>query len=179
MKSAKTRNTLQRVLAVLSLAVITVGCAQETKFRMVPGYGGGITRQQLQQSYSDYFIHYHTRIVVFDPIFDRLTIQVGDDWVLIENSNELAAIFHRLDLMQRERLAEIYQIVDSQGSLYGYVICDSGDLVSFKTIDENKMKIYYRPRDHPTLLKKHHHPIVKPHSPHNLNCPRYLKFLAI
>jgi hypothetical protein len=137
------------VLAVLSLAVITVGCAQETKFRMVPGYGGGITRQQLQQSYSDYFIHYHTRIVVFDPIFDRLTIQVGDDWVLIENSNELAAIFHRLDLMQRERLAEIYQIVDSQGSLYGYVIYDSGDLVSFKKIDENKMKIYYQPQRPP------------------------------
>ena len=117
MKTTDSINTLHRVFAVLVFATVAAGCAHDTNFRRKPGRGTGITRQQLQRNRSDYFIYYNMRIVVFDPISDRLTIQVGDHWVLIEDANELAAIFHRLDLMPREALAEIYQIVDSQGIL--------------------------------------------------------------
>ena len=149
MKYTTIKLSLYKVFAVFVLTIITSGCAQETKFRLQSGHDTGITRQQLQQNWSDYFIHYNTRIVVFDPVFDRLTIQVGDGWALVEYSKELDAIFQRLDLMPREGLTEIYQIVDSQGILYGYLVYASGDLVSFKKIDENTMKIYYQPRRAP------------------------------
>ena len=149
MKSATTRIVLHRVFAILVIAIIAAGCTREAKFRLESGHGTSITRQQLRQNWSNYFIHYNTRIVVFDPVFDRLTIQVGDGWALVEYSKELDAIFQRLDLMSREGLTDIYQIVDSQGILYGYLIYASGDIVSFKKIDENKIKIYYQPRRSP------------------------------
>ena len=104
-------------IGVFILTIFTVGCSQQTKYRLEPGYSASVNHQLLQQNWSDYFIHYNTRIVVFDPIADTHTIQVGDRWILIEDSKELAAIFIRLGLIPRKGLADIYQIVDSQGIL--------------------------------------------------------------
>ena len=56
---------------------------------------------------------------------------------------------YRLELMPREGLSEIYQIVDSRRILFGYLIYDSGDLVSFEKIDENKIKLHYQPQRPP------------------------------
>ncbi len=140
---------LFRVFAVFILIIITTGCAQKATYRLEPAHGTEVTQQFLQQNWSDYFIHYNTRIVVFDSILDNRTIQVGDRWVLIEDSKELAEIFYRLELMPREGITEIYQIVDSRGIFFGYLIYDSGDLVSFEKIDENKIKLYYQPQRPP------------------------------
>ena len=149
MTSTVIRIALFRVFAVFILIITTAGCAQQTTYRLEPAHGTGVTQQFLQQNWSDYFIHYNTRIVVFDSILDNRTIQVGDRWVLIEDSKELVEIFYRLELMPREGLTEIYQIVDYRGILFGYLIYDSGDLVSFEKIDENKIKLYYQPQRPP------------------------------
>ncbi len=149
MNSTVIKIILFRVFTVFILAIIPAGCVQQTTYRLEPAHGTGVTQQSLQQNWSDYFIHYNTRIVVFDSILDDLTIQVGDRWVLIEDPKELTEIFYRLELMPREGLTEIYQIVDSRGILFGYLIYDSGDLVSFKKIDDNKMKLYYQPQRPP------------------------------
>lgn len=149
MISTAIRVILSGVVAVFALTMITAGCAQQTNYRLEPAHKTGVTQQHLQQNWSDYFIYYNTRIVVFDSILDNRTIQVGDRWVLIEDSEELAAIFHRLELMPREDLTEVYQIVDSRGILFGYLIYDSGDFVSFEKIDENKVKLHYQPQRPP------------------------------
>lgn len=137
------------VFVVFVFIIITFSCTHQAPYRLEPVQSGGITLQHLQTNWGDYFIHYNTRIVVFDPIADTHTIQVGDRWILIEDSKELAAIFSRLGLIPRKGLADIYQIVDSQGILYGYLIYASGDLVSFEKIDENNLRLYYQPQRAP------------------------------
>ena len=149
MKLAARWVTRHKVMVLIVLIIVTVGCGHQTQYGLVPAQSADISLQQLQNSWTDYFIYYNTRIVVFDPITDAYTLQVGDRWVLIEDSNELTAIFSRLELSPRFDLDEIYQIMDPRGIIYGYLIYASGDLVSLKRINENTLRIYYSPQRPP------------------------------
>jgi hypothetical protein len=143
-------NVLKYVLhIVMALGVFLTGCAHEGKFRLRSVSDSGVTIEKLHQNWTDYFIHYSTRVVVYDPIGEPHTIQVGDRWVLIEDSKQLTAIFDRLEISPRFDPTDINEITGPNDDFYGYLIYARGDLISFEKIDENTLRLNYIPQRSP------------------------------
>jgi len=145
--------TMKIFIFALQLTVVLgmtlAGCGHQGELGIRPSSDSGLTIKQLHQNWSDYFISYSTRIVVFDPIGDDFTIQLGDRWVLIEDSKQLTSIFKRLEVNPRFDSKDINEIIDSHGNLYGYIICASGDLVSFEKIGQKTLRLNYIPQRSP------------------------------
>jgi len=135
--------------AVILTTLLMLSCAPQVEIRRPSVEPTRVTLAQLQGSWQKYFIHYSTRIVVFDPVNDDKTVVVDGDWIRVEDAAKLAEIFSRLALNPRFDPDEILEIRAAGGELFGYMVVAYGDRVRVQAAEANTVRLYYSPQREP------------------------------
>ena len=143
------------VLAVLP-GFLMVSCATESgpRFNSLRAADQQKIQQQLENNGSQYTIYYIPRhAVLFDPIDDNNTLKVSGRWIRVGDQKTWIEIL-RQNTQSTDNIFRVWlgsrsgflEIIGPDEQFFGYLVHEKMDLVAFKIIDRNTMRIYYSPQ---------------------------------
>lgn len=96
------------------------------------------TQDELNRNWQKFKVYYRSDAALLYDIDDASTIRVDTAWVPVTSSEMLSQSI----IWQT---ATVHNLLGPDGAMYGYLVCATGDSVSFKQVDQQTMRLFYQP----------------------------------
>ena len=146
----KNRYSICIAVALLSIMLLSTGCASHGKLSVIPRGEKNALLADLAAHTDQYIVHYHGNSeklvsgIIFDPIDDGKRIQPeGFLWQEVSHSDTIAGI---IDTISRTTnfpnyFPRLNRILGPEGDVYGYLFTGWSH-VRIKPVDENTVRVF-------------------------------------